>query len=207
MSEIIDRLQRYEISQSIVVAKDNKKKVKQRLHKMVPKQNQYYWFYYICKYGDEYNKTLELATSDKFKQVECVRGDTSGLKLLKIKKQSFEEDIIYAKHIHISTLKVLAYYNQLSLLILKNGCYYFFNYGDIIHVLDDNKMYTITSAALEDIENNNYCIPMVDKIMYACSYYKVNDLQTIAQQLNIPYDKVLKSALYERIKIKLTQII
>ena len=129
------------------------------------------------------------------------------LKLLKIKKQSFEEDLIYAKHIHISTLKVLAYYNQLSLLILKNGCYYFFNYGDEVFVLKNDKMYKITKEELKDIQENNYCIPMVDKIMYASSHYRLNDLYDIAKQLGISYNKMLKADLYNCIKIKLMQII
>tara|TARA_Y100000741_G_scaffold32540_1_gene22998 strand:+ start:5972 stop:6601 length:630 start_codon:yes stop_codon:yes gene_type:complete len=209
MSKIIHELQQYEISKVIVkdISWVQKNQNKQPQVEYVPKINMYYWFYYICKYGIEYNKTLELATQDKFKQIEIIRENTSGLKLLKLKKQTFEEDIIYAKHIHISTLKVLAYYNQLSLLVLKNGCYYFFNYGKVVHVLENNKMYTPSEAGLEEIVNNNYCIPMVDKIMYSMSHYKVSDLQNIAKQLNIPYHKVLKTELYNSIKIKLTQII
>ena len=235
MSKIIDMLQQYEIS--LMVIKDNKFSesakhdinnkcsetakhdinnkcnesdkldVKPIYFNHVPKNNPYYWFYYICKYGNEYNKTLELASKDKFEQIECVRKDTSGLKLLKIKQQTFEEDMIYTKTMPISVLKVLAYYNQLSLLVLKKGCYYFFNYGDIVYLLENNKIYKISSAKLEEIENNNYCIPMVNKIMYASSHYKISDLQSIAQQLNLPYHKVLKSELYNSIKIKLMQII
>ena len=126
MSKIIYYLQQYEISNNHENNNSEIKshKIKSHVTKIyevnnyciVPKLNLYYWFYYICKYGKEYNKTLELATADKFAQIELVRNNISGLKLLKIKKQSFEEDLIYAKNIHISTLKVLAYYNQLSLL-------------------------------------------------------------------------------------------
>lgn len=188
-------------------SKSAKQDVKPIYFNHVPKSNPYYWFYYICKYGNEYNKTLELASKDKFEQIESVRKDTSGLKLLKIKQQTFEEDMIYTKTMPISVLKVLAYYNQLSLLVLKKGCYYFFNYGDIVYLLENNKIYKISSTKLEEIENNNYCIPMVNKIMYASSHYKVSDLQSIAQQLNLPYHKVLKSKLYNSIKIKLMQII
>ena len=222
MSKIINYLQHYEIGHNLDV---NNHDVKNhdvenhdvKNHKMknhetnnncvLPKLNQYYWFYYICKYGEEYNKTLELATADKFSQIESVRNNLSGLKLLKIKKQSFEEDLIYAKNIHISTLKVLAYYNQLSLLILKNGCYYFFNYGTEICVLKYGKMYKITEDELKNIQENNYYIPMVDKIMYASSHYRLNDLHDIAKQLGISYNKMLKTDLYNCIKIKLMQII
>ena len=217
MSKIIDKLQQYEISHYCVKRNhvknnhDMKNHVKKNHVKkndlVVPKINQYYWFYYICKYGEEYNKTLELATEDKFAQIELVRNNISGLKLLKIKKQAFEEDLIYAKNIHISTLKVLAYYNQLSLLILKNGCYYFFDYGNEVFVLNNKKIYKITKEELKDIQENNYCIPMVHKIMYAISHYRLNDLYEIANQLNMPYDKMLKTDLYNGIKIKLMQII
>jgi len=209
MSEIISKLQMYDISKIISKAKDlqDKKPENKKQLYHVPKLNEYYWFYYICKYGNEYNKTLELASKDKFEQVEHVRKDTSGLKILKIKQQTFEEDIIYSKHIHISVLKVLAYYNKLSLLVLKKGCYYFFNYGSEVSVLDNHKIYKITTVKLEEIENNNYCIPMVNKIMYASSHYKLSELQNIAKQLNIPYHKVLKTELYNSINIKLMQII
>ena len=209
MSEIIDYLQQYQISYNINNHKKNiinNHDIKNE-YNVVSKLNQYYWFYYICKYGKEYNKTLELATKDKFSQIELVRNNVSGIKLLKIKKQSFEEDLIYAKNIHISTLKVLAYYNQLSLLILKKGCYYFFNYGSEVCVLKNGKIYKITEEELKNIEKNNYCIPMVDKIMYAISHYRLNDLQDIAKQLDISYNKILKTDLYNSIKIKLIQII
>ena len=128
MSEIISKLQIYDISKIISRANDlqdkkqeNKKQENKKLLYRVPKLNEYYWFYYICKYGNEYNKILEFVSKDKFEQIEHVRKDTSGLKILKIKQQTFEEDIIYSKHIHISSLKVLAYYNKLSLLVLKRG--------------------------------------------------------------------------------------
>tara|TARA_A100001015_G_scaffold224377_1_gene253010 strand:+ start:7544 stop:8185 length:642 start_codon:yes stop_codon:yes gene_type:complete len=213
MSNIIRTLQQYEISEMIINDKrnsqqDNKKNNSSlKKYTNIPKLNSYYWFYYISKYGNEYDKILELVTKDKFQQIDIVRNNTSGLKLLKVKKQTFEENIIYAKNIHISTLKVLAYYNQLSLLILKNGCYYFFNYGETIYVLDNYKMYKITDNELHNIQDNNYYIPMVDKIMYASSHYKVSDLCDIAKQLDLPYNKMLKADLYNSIKIKLMQII
>ncbi len=68
-------------------------------------------------------------------------------------------------------------------------------------------MYKITEEELKNIQKNNYCIPMVDKIMYAISHYRLNDLQDIAKQLNILYHKMLKTDLYNSIKIKLIQII
>lgn len=211
MSKLIDNLQQYEITSNSVINNTKKNIVNnhsiKNQHYVIPKLNQYYWFYYICKYGKEYNKTLELATKDKFAQIELVRNNISGIKLLKIKKQLFEEDLIYAKNIHISTLKILAYYNKLSLLILKKGCYYFFNYGTEVYVLQYGKMYTITEEELKDIQKNNYCIPMVDKIMYASSHYRLNDLYDIAKQLDISYNKILKIDLYNCIKIKLMQII
>ena len=131
MSNIIHTLQKYEISEIINNDKRNSQQDNKKQNSLfkkftnIPKLNSYYWFYYISKYGNEYDKILELVTKDKFQQIDSVRNDTSGLKLLKVKKQTFEEDIIYAKNIHISTLKVLAYYNKLSLLILKKGCYYY----------------------------------------------------------------------------------
>lgn len=217
MSNIINQLELYEISYHIIKDKMNKNNeylhvakknysVPKKIYS-VQKKNQYYWFYYICKYGIEYNKTLELVSKDKFKQIESVRQNTAGLKLLKIKKQTFEEDIIYSKEIKISTLKVLAYYNKLSLLILKKDCYYFFNYGDIVYVLENNNMYNITNDELKNIQQNKYCIPMVDKIMYASSHYKLADLHNIAKQLNLSYYKIVKKELYDSIKFKLMQII
>ena len=76
-----------------------------------------------------------------------------------------------------------------------------------VYVLNNYKMYKITDNELDNIQNNNYCIPMVDKIMYASSHYKVNDLYDIAKQLDLPYNKMLKADLYNSIKIKLMQII
>ena len=55
MSEIISKLQIYDISKIISRANDlqdkkqeNKKQENKKLLYRVPKLNEYYWFYYIC---------------------------------------------------------------------------------------------------------------------------------------------------------------
>lgn len=171
-------------------------------------KNCYFWCFFVAKYGIEAKRDLTNESKEKIAQIEEVRKNTHMLKEIKYKRVTFEEDLMYAKSISMATLKVLCIMNKLSLLIIKNKCYYFFNYGTTTHLLENNKC-TFDIKNVEDIENKYYFLDT--KPLKGISYYKVKDLRDIGTKLGIEIDvgtkSRLKKALYDDILIKLNQMI
>ena len=65
-------------------------------------------------------------------------------------------------------------------------CYYFFNYGKQIHLLQNKCYYLdIDSICYKNIVDTCYRLDNIHKLLYAISYYKVSDLQEICNKLDI----------------------
>jgi hypothetical protein len=171
-------------------------------------KNIHFWFFFVAKYGLEAKRDLTNESKEKIEQIEEVRKNTHMLKEIKYKRVTFEEDLMYAKNISMSTLKVLCMINHLSLVIIKNKCYYYFKYGTTTHLLENNTC-TLDIKNVEDIERKYYFLDT--KPLKGISYYKVKDLRDIGTKLGIEIDvgtkSRLKKALYDDILIKLNQMI
>jgi len=183
--------------------------------KEVPKEvpiilnkNIYFWCFFVVKYGMEVKMDLTNESKEKIEQIEEVRKNTHILKEIKYKRVTFEEDLMYAKTISMSTLKVLCLMNKLSILIIKNKCYYIFNYVTTIHLLENNRV-TFDIKNVEEIESKYYFLDT--KPLKAISSYKLKDLRDIGTKLGIEIDvgtkSRLKKAIYDDILIKLNQMI
>ena len=216
MSEYIFFLKQYELNNKLLHKLTNEKTTTKYIVNKdsaklsyLPSINSYFWFYYIWMYGNDYKKSLETETKEKIRCIELVRQNKSLLKTIKVKRVDFEEDLLYSKHINLSTLMVLALYNNLSFIIQKNKCYYFFNYGKQIHLLQNKCYYLdIDSICYKNIVDTCYRLDNIHKLLYAISYYKVSDLQEICNKLDIDHKKYkLKKELYDSIMKKLTQMI
>ena len=138
-----------------------------------------------------------------------VRNDSCKLRILKITKVSFEEDLLYSKSIKLSTLKVLCYYNNLSVIIIKNKCYYHFDFGGECYVLNNNKYeHVIDTKSIDIIKTTYFLLERLDNLLYAISHYKLADLKIICKKLDISLTGLkLKKQLYDSILKKLTQMI
>lgn len=215
MNRLITELKHYEVS--IKSIKDNhpskyndpSKDDKIKIHSKIKYINNLFNFYYVCKYEQLDNLSLEEITKEKIKCIEMVRNDPSKLRVLKITKVSFEEDLLYSKSIKPSTLKVLCYYNNLSVIIIKNKCYYYFNFGKECYLLKNNKYANIIDIkSISMIENKYFLLERLDNLLYAISYYKLADLKLICNKLDISLTGLkLKKQLYDSILKKLTQMI
>ena len=171
-------------------------------------KNRNFWFFFVAKYGLESKMDLTNESKEKIAQIEEVRKNTHILKEIKYKRVTYEEDLMYAKNISMSTLKVLCIMNKLSLLIIKNKCYYYFKYGTTTHLLENNTC-TFNIKNVEDIEGKYYFLDT--KPLKCISYYKLKDLRDIGTKLGIEIDvgtkSRLKKAIYDDILIKLIQMI
>lgn len=214
MSNLIGFLQQFELNNTCL---SEKKKVKSesvtrsKKHQPAKKKNiiNIFWFYYICNYGDEFSKCLELETKEKFKLIELVRNNKANLKVLKIKRSEFEEDILYSKQISLSTLRVLCYYNKLSIIIIKNKCYYWFDYGDQTNVWNNGTYkLNISQKDINHIKDNYFFLERTDKLLYAESHYKLKELQEISDKIGLNRNELkLKHDLYMAIHKKLSEMI
>jgi len=216
MSILIEFLKQYELN-DIIISKYNNVLTKPNIKKLtvskkfnINKKNLFFYLYYICKYNTfEYNHEME--NKEKFACIELVRNNADILKGHKISKINFEEDLLYSKNINLGTLKILCAYNNISIVLLYNKCYYHFDYGTNItcyDTLQKSVEFDIDSDKLNVIKKNYYYLDKTDKPLYNISYYKVEDLRGIASKLDISYTNFkLKKDLYEAIRKKLTQMI
>jgi len=212
MNDLIAELKEYE-----VVLKPNKstKYTKSSTNDIIKTDlkiryiNNLFNFYYICKYEQFDKLSLEEITKEKIRCIELVRSNPSYLRTLKISKVSFEEDLLYSKSIKLSTLKILCYYNNLSVIIIKNKCYYHFDFGRDCYLLNNNKYgHIIDIESMNLIKNKYFLLERLDNLLYAINYYKLADLKIICEKLEIPLNELkLKKQLYDSIFKKLTQMI
>lgn len=215
MRELFEQLDNYSLSgrlyNSYIEPKeptDLKKPTEPKDETLLLTKNSYFWMYYVSKYGADAKMDLTNESKEKIEQIEEVRKNTHILKEIKYKRVTFEEDLMYSKDISVSTLKVLCIMNKLSVLIIKNKCYYFFNYGTTTHLLEKNKC-TFNITRVKEIESNYYLLDA--KPLKAISYYKLKELREIGTKFGIDIDVGVKSRLkkeiYDDILIKLIQMI
>lgn len=206
MKGVLERLEAYSLSRTLydsnVLPKEPELDTK-RLN-----NNMYFWIYYLSKYGSDAKMDFTNESNEKFKQIEEVRKNTHILKEIKYKRESFEEDLMYSKNISESTLKVLCIMNNISILIIKNKCYYFFDYGTITNLLE-NSTCTFNIKNVNEIQRKYYLVD--SKPLNSISYYKLPELQDIATRLGIEVyvgsKSRLKKVIYDEILIKLIQMI
>ena len=206
MIDILEQLESYSLSQSLYDSYLSSKV--EKIESIRLNKNMYFWFFYLSKYGMDAKMDLTNESKEKIAQIEEVRKNTHILKEIKYKRVTFEEDIMYSKNISLSTLKVLCIMNNLSLLIIKNKCYYFFNYGITTNLLENN-ICTFNIKNVNAIESKYYLLDT--KPLNSISYYKLKDLRDIGKKLDIEIDvgskSRLKREIYDDILIKLIQMI
>lgn len=130
---------------------------------------------------------------------------------IKIKINQIENELLSDNNISLNIINIFCFIYKKSIIILNNNLYYFFNYSN------DNNVYIIkyinyeyvlylennNNELINDIKNTKLFID-INKPIKCINYYKLNDLQVIAEKLKINFlndknKKKTKKMLYEEI--------
>lgn len=181
-----------------------------------------FWIFYIILYGfDKYNlnNKYEFKTEKQFKidLVDKMRENKAHIKSLKYKLNDLENELINENKISLKILHLMCFLFNKSVLYINNKIYYDFNYGDkynIIYFIDNNpKLLTDNNFDNNFINNivNNYILINPAKPIKGVSSYKINELQEIANKLEIEivnniHKKKTKQVLYDEIFLKIKKL-
>ena len=95
------------------------------------------------------------------------------------------------------------------MIIVKSNSYYYFDYGDKIHLLDGIKYkLDIEKKDVDKYISNYFHLEYTDKLLLAVNSYKREQLDIIAKKLSIESSEhKLKKDLYNAIIKKLNELI
>jgi hypothetical protein len=180
--------------------------------------NSLFWAFYSLLNEQEvmleHNK-FKLKNAFTMGFVEKIKNEKPFLKQNKLKFHDIESSLLYDKDISLSTLKCLVLYNRMNLVYVWNNKYYIFesNDDDNFYYLQRNREKYITDRELkkEHILANKVAgkLLMEDTRteLKSLGTYKMNDLQEMANTLNISIvnesKRKTKQQLYEEINIKI----
>jgi len=121
------------------------------------------------------------------------------LEKIKMKNHDFIlNNIMYDFNIHLITLNAVCLFYKINLLFIKDNVYIKMFHSDDTNILVMNDKFKFLNYDSE-IYNTHYEITNLLKPLNSVSYYKVDELTSIAQKIHIPYEKVKKKDLYDSI--------
>ena len=186
-----------------------------------PKTNdKLFWIFYIILYGlDKYNLNVnyEFQTEKEFKikVVDKLRENKSQIKILKYKLSDLENELVNENKISLKIFHLLCFLFDKSVLYITNKIYYDFNYGDKYNIVYHNNN---NPGLLNNNDNNklideiklNYLLINPAKPIKGITSYKINELQDIANKLDIDINnqnkKKTKQILYNDIILKIKKL-
>ena len=168
-------------------------------------ENSLFWvFYSVLNNEYEKEKMFQIKQNFCIKLLEQVKVNKGELKECKVKYTDFEQSLLYDKDINAETLKVLARIFRKNILYTENIKYYKFFEKDekvekdekdekeLILIKKRENYYSCEKVEnskktqiLEQIEKTHYFVENVKKPINSASYYKLDEIKTIAEQLNI----------------------
>ena len=202
-------------SNNIGVSKDTKEHRKKRLQEEI-KTNTLFW----CLYNIVFNKSDNDMIKNRFTEEKRIKYEWV-LKLQSKKplyKKHYKSEPYFSVHsdFSIGATHAVCELFSLSLTIIVDKTYIHFNYGENHHIIEYNTETNTFSPSTNLIKHNieNLSISylhIVDyhKMLYALSYYKINELKRFMNQLGMHTDSSLKKKdMYDIIKnkIKLTYL-
>ena len=161
-----------------------------------------FWIFYRVL-NNEYEKTKMFQIKQNFcvKLLEQVKVNKGELKECKVKYGDFEQGLLYDKDINAEVLKVLARIFRKNILYTENIKYYKFfeeneeneeNEEELFLIKKRENYYSCEKVEtnkktqiLEQIEKTHYFVENVKKPINSASYYKLEEVKTIAHRLNI----------------------
>lgn len=165
-------------------------------------ENSLFWvFYRVLNNEYEKEKMFQIKQNFCIKLLEQVKVNKGELKECKVKYTDFEQSLLYDKDINAETLKVLARIFRKNILYTENIKYYKFFEKEENFEKDEKELILIKkrenyyscekvennkkTQILEQIEKTHYFVENVKKPINSASYYKLDEIKTIAEQLNI----------------------
>ena len=182
------------------------------------KDKLFWCFYNIINNFNNYllnkNNLFKIEKQFKIDAISKIRNFKLDLKKYKIKINDIEHELINNNIITLNIINVLSIIYKISIIIIHNNIYFFFNYGnDHIHIIEKiNNDYVLhleknNKNIINDIFNNKLLVDY-KKPIKSISSYKLIDLQNICKKLNIKIlnensKKKTKKNLYEEILNKI----
>ena len=163
-----------------------------------------FWTFYRLLNSDyEKSKMFQIKQNFCMKLLEQVKVNKGELKECKVKYGDFEQSLLYDKDINVETLKVLATIFKQNIIFVENIKYYIFfqdkevlpssfsfnlikkreNYYNCEKIEKDKK-----DELLEQMKKTHFFVENVKKPINSASYYKLDEIKTIAKQLNLKLD-------------------
>lgn len=125
------------------------------------------------------------------------------LEKLKFKnKEDIINNLVYDKIINLNTFSILCHFYKLNIIFIKERTYIKFQYADAetpFLYMNDNGQYLETYPEIDKLLEIN-----IEKPLRPLSFYKLGELQIMANKLNIDIEKKKKQDLYDSIKMVLS---
>lgn len=169
-----------------------------------------FWCFYIINKGiDDYNyigqKVFSVETEMKIKIIEMVREKRELLKQQKISAKNVEIDLANNPWISITTFHALCVIYNISAMVIKNKICYKINMDSgnindnnlpqVIHYNNHNNFSLEAEPTVDKVRQYNeklWIINNWEKPLLAISAYKVSDLRSICEKLDIELLNIAK---------------
>ena len=166
-------------------------------------------FYEVFNKINKYDIT-NIKCNDKFNEKqEKIKIAVEIEKINKIKNKDKEliiQNLMYENKINLKTLNALCIIYKINLLYVKDNMFikmYHSTDSELIYYMINNKIVDIDLNILELDKKHNVNL---DKPIRCASYYKLEDLRLISEQLHLPTENIKKQQLYESIQNVLTKL-
>ena len=194
-----------------------KEKEKNNFFKPTEKDKLFWCFFIIVSGFNHYllnkNNLFKIEKNFKIDIISRIRKIKTELKKNKIKINEIENDLLSDKNVSLTIIYVFSIIYKKSLIIVNNNIYYYFNNNSdniyIIYNINNDYVLDLEKNNQDDINNikNTKLLLDYNKPIKPFSFYKLNDLQEIAEKLKINIinnnKKKTKKVLYEEILNKI----
>ena len=194
-----------------------KEKEKNNFFKPTEKDKLFWCFFIIVSDFNHYllnkNNLFKIEKNFKIDIISRIRKIKTELKKNKIKINEIENDLLSDKNVSLTIIYVFSIIYKKSLIIVNNNIYYYFNNNSdniyIIYNINNDYVLDLEKNNQDDINNikNTKLLLDYNKPIKSFSFYKLNDLQEIAEKLKINIinnnKKKTKKVLYEEILNKI----
>jgi hypothetical protein len=194
-----------------------KEKEKNNFFKPTEKDKLFWCFFIIVSDFNHYllnkNNLFKIEKNFKIDIISRIRKIKTELKKNKIKINEIENDLLSDKNVSLTIIYVFSIIYKKSLIIVNNNIYYYFNNNSdniyIIYNINNDYVLDLEKNNQDDINNikNTKLLLDYNKPIKPFSFYKLNDLQEIAEKLKINIinnnKKKTKKVLYEEILNKI----
>jgi len=125
------------------------------------------------------------------------------IKLKSKDKDAIIQNLMYENKINLKTLNALCLFYKINLLYVKDNIFITMYFGSDNYCMINDKIRELDLNTLELSKKYNVCL---DKPLRCMSYYKIDDLRLISEQLHLPTENIKKQQLYDSISNVLSKL-